>query len=97
MSQLNYDYYTNPTVLDIKLHRLEDVTGGINNTTDGSVDVSDFQVLVGQYGQGPLLPGLNTFDIGGGINGVPDGFVDTTDFGLLVGNYGQGIVEPIGY
>ena len=97
LSELNYDNYTNPVTLDIKLHRLADVSGGNGGTSDGTVDTSDFGVLVGQYNLDGFIPGFQTFDIGGGVNGVPDGSVDTSDFSVLVGTYGLGVPEEANY
>ncbi len=97
LSKLNYDNYTNTTSLDIKLHRLSDVTGGIGKAPDGLVDSSDFTELIGEYNDAFSVAGSELFDIGGGVNGIPDGSVDSSDFTLLIGTYGMGLPEIYGY
>ena len=97
LSELNYDNYTNPTVLDLKLHRLTDVTGGFNGVPDGSIDSSDFGMLIDEFNTAAAPAGILPFDVTGGQNGIPDGFVDSSDFALLIGTYGTGVAENIGY
>ena len=97
LNELNYDNYTNTTVLDLKLHRLTDVTGGIGGVPDGSVDSSDFGLLIDEFNTMGAVEGMQKFDITGGQNGMPDGSVDSSDFALLIGTYGIGVGESIGY
>ena len=97
LSELNYDNYTNPTVLDVKLHRLTDVTGGVGDLPDGLVDSSDFGLLIGEFNDVFSVPGSEPFDVTGGVDNVPDGSVDSSDFGLLIETYGIGTQETVGY
>ena len=96
---LSPDNYSNPTTLDIKLHLLADMGGGVGGTPDGVVDTSDFGVLVGSYNNTGFLPGTDPADIGGGFYGAPDGSVDTSDFAVLVGWYGfaDQVAESVDY
>ena len=97
LSELNYDNYTNPTILDVKVHRLADVTGGVGDTPDGSIDSSDFGLLIGEFNDRFLVAGSEPFDITGGMDGIPDGSVDSSDFSVFIGDYGQGVAEGVGY
>ena len=99
LSNRNYDNYTNPTTLDVKVHRLADRVGTGSYTSDGVVDVLDFGELVNEYGDSGLLPpGVELFDIVGNSGSrIPDGVVDVLDFGELVNEYGLGSPESGGY
>ena len=89
--------YTNPTVLDIKLHRPADISGS-GGAPDGVIDIADFGVLVNDYGNVDTS-GNELADIAGGLDGAPDGTVDIGDFGILVNEYGDStqIAEPANY